>query len=126
LQAAYDEVFAAELAAAVEAGVITQEEADMIAARNAVRNRIDYAALSAAAQDAYEAAVAQALADGDITQEQADALLSESTGFFGPFGGGFWGHGGGHHRGGRGPHGGGFPGSGFFQNSAPAVEGVDA
>ncbi len=126
LEAAYDDVMAAQLAEMVEGGVITQEEADMIVARDAVRDRLDYDALSAAAQEAYEAAVAQALADGEITQEQADALLSESGDYFGPFGGGFWGPGGGHRRGGRGHHGGGMNGSGFFQNSAPAAEDVDA
>ncbi len=126
LQAAYDEVWAAELAEAVEAGDITQEEADAIAARKSVRDRIDYEALESAAQEAYQAAVEQALADGVITQEQADTLLTESESSFGAFGGGFWGGGRGRHRGGFGPHGGGRRGSGFFQDSAPAVEGVDA
>jgi hypothetical protein len=126
LQAAQNEVQAARLAAMVEAGVITQEQADMMAARQAVQDYVDREGLQAAIQSAYEEAVAQALADGVITQEQADALLSNIDNI-GGFGGrgfgfdggpGFGGHG---PHGGRGPHGGpGFQGNGFapFQNDS--------
>ena len=114
LQAALDQVEADKLAAMVEAGVITQEQADMMAARRAVESYIDHDALQATMQAAYEDAINQALADGVITQEQADTLLSNAAnigarGFFdGP---GFGGRGGHHH----GPRG----GEGFapFQNN---------
>lgn len=125
LQAARAEVRAAQLAAMVEAGVLTQEEADLIAAQQAVKDRLDYDALNAAAQEAYEAAVAQALSDGVITQEQADALLA-ATADFNFFGRGGFGGGRGHHRGGgRGAFGGSFS---PFQNAQPDATdtGVDA
>lgn len=100
LDAARQQVKADRLAAAVEAGLLTQEQADAMLARQAVRSYLDREALQAQAQAAYEAAVAEALAAGDITQEQADALLAQPFGF-----GGFGGPGGrgGHH--GRGPGG---------------------
>ncbi|MCB8943089.1 MAG: hypothetical protein H6658_04990 [Ardenticatenaceae bacterium] len=117
LQAAMEQVEAEKLAAMVEAGVITQEQADMIAARRAVETYVDYEALQATLQAAYEEAINQALADGIITQEQADTLLSNvpNIGTRGLFGGpGFGGPGGrgGHHHGPRG-------GEGFapFQNN---------
>ena len=79
LQAAREEVFAAELAAAVADGRLTQEEADQIQAQWTLRRY-----LSEHLQTAYEEAVQQAVEDGVITQEQADALLAEpSRGFFG-------------------------------------------
>jgi hypothetical protein len=126
LQAAQNEVQAARLAAMVEAGVITQEQADMMAARQAVQDYVDREGVQAAIQSAYEEAVAQALADGAITQEQADALLSniDNLGGLGGRGFGFGdgpGFGGRGHQGGRGPHGGpGFQGNGFapFQNDS--------
>jgi hypothetical protein len=114
LQAARDEVFAAQLADMVTAGTITQEQADLVLARRAVQSRLDTDAIQAAVQSAYEDAVAQALADGAITQEQADQFFSDlSAGSFG-LGHGFgfdgFGHGGG--RGFGGPRGFGFgPGS---------------
>ncbi len=101
LQAAKDAVRAAHLAEMVEAGVITQEQADLMEARRAVRSYLDVEALQAAAQEMYETAVADALAAGEITQEQADLLLSEAAD--GPGFGGFGGRGG--HRG-HGPRGG--------------------
>lgn len=115
LDAARAEVKAAQLAAMVEAGYLTQEQADLMLARQAVENYIDREALQATIQAAYEAAVAQAVEDGAITQEQADALLSSAAtmGGFGMRGfdmpGGMMGP-----HGGRGGHHGGMPG--FFQN----------
>lgn len=106
LDAAQAEARAAMLADEVAAGTITQEQADLITAREVVESYVDKEALatetegldraeaSAARQAAYEAAVAEALADGAITQAQADALLAAPTGrgFGGP--GGFGGRGG--------------------------------
>ncbi|MCL4263834.1 MAG: hypothetical protein KJ069_11485 [Anaerolineae bacterium] len=97
LQAAQAQVQADELAALVEAGTITQEQADLMLARQAVRDYVDQDALQTAVQSVYETAVAAALAAGDITQEQADALLRNLSEGLGGFGGpGFGGHG--HHR----------------------------
>lgn len=114
LEAARDEVHAAALADAVEAGILTQEQADMIDARRAVKDYMDVDGLQAAAQAAYEAAVEEALADGVIDQEQADALLSDAGPGLGGFGGFGPNHGFGH--GGRGHRGGGprFPGGAGF------------
>jgi hypothetical protein len=97
LQAAKVEVQSRVLAEAVAAGEITQEEADMITARQALQ---EY--LRDRMQTAYEAAVAQAVTDGVITQAQADQILSEGgRGFMGPgMGGGR--HGGPGEFGGRG------------------------
>jgi hypothetical protein len=105
LQAARLEVYEAQLAEMVAAGVITQEQADLALAQKAVQGYIDTEALQATLQAAYEEAIAQALADGVITQEQADQLLSNQAfgaGGFPGFGGGF----GGHHGFGRGGPGG--------------------
>jgi hypothetical protein len=92
LQAAQAEVRAARLAELVEAGVITQEEADLMAAREALQSYVDQEALSTALQNAYEDAVAAALADGAITEAQAGQLLEEMPtfgfGLRGFFGGG--------------------------------------
>lgn len=96
LQAAQAQVKADEVAAMVEAGLITQEEADLMLARQAVQNYVDQDALQAAVQSVYETAVAEALSAGVITQEQADTLLSNLSNGLGGFGGpGFGGHG--HH-----------------------------
>jgi hypothetical protein len=121
LQAAQDEVYAARLAALVEAGMITQEQADLALAQRAVQSRLDTETLQAAVQSAYEDAVAQALADGVITQEQADQLLSEFSaqsfdfrGFDRGFGRGF-----GHGHGFGGPRGFGF---GFGNGSNPDTD----
>lgn len=96
LDAARQQVKADELAAAVEAGLLTQEQADAMLARQAVQSYLDRDGLQAQAQAAYEAAIAEALAAGDITQAQADAMLEQLA--TQPFGfGGFGGRGG--HRG---------------------------
>jgi hypothetical protein len=130
LQAARAEVTAARLAELVEAGVITQEQADLAAAQQAVQNYVDREALQAAVQDAYETAIAQAVADGAITQAQADQLLErlQSSSLQGFGFGGFGGFGrGGHHDGGfrGGPGGFGFPGLQDSDN-IPAIPDTDA
>lgn len=79
LQAALDEVQAAKLAALVEAGVITQEQADTIAAYHAVQGYVDYEALSESVKSFFSAAIEQALADGVITQAQAEQMLQNLT-----------------------------------------------
>ncbi len=109
LEAAKDQLQADRLAAAVEAGYLTQEQADMMLAQQAVKEYFDRDGLDAAAQATAEQAIADALADGAITQAQADALLAQLEAQ--PFG-----YGG---RGGRGGHGG--PGSfgGGFRGFGP-------
>lgn len=101
LEAAELTALQAELAAAVEAGTITQEEADLMLARKAAQNYLDTGALNATVRAAYEDALNAAVAAGDITQAQADALLAQLA--TQSFNFGFGGHGG---RGGRGGHGG--------------------
>ena len=92
LQAAQDQAFAARLSQAVEAGCITQEEADMMIARRDLTNYLNTDEIKNAIRSIYENAVQQAVADGVITQEQADTFLSEGvSGFGGP--GIFDGHG---------------------------------
>ena len=88
------------IAEAIEAGTITQEQADLMSAREAVS-----AYIQDAMTKAYGEAVEQALADGVITQAQADLLLENGTmGFRGPGGSfGFGGHGKGGGRGHFGP-----------------------
>lgn len=72
LEAAQAEAYTAVINAAVNAGEITQEEADVLLARHAISGYVEAAMLAA-----YQDAVQQALADGVITQEQADLLLSQ-------------------------------------------------
>jgi hypothetical protein len=124
LQAAQQTVQAQRLADMVESGAITQEQADLMAAQQAVSSYIDREALQATLQAAYEDAIDQALDDGAITQAQADALLSNMPTFggrgFGDFG--FGGHGGRHH----GPGGGEFAPFQNQQQSAPADTASDA
>lgn len=90
LQEARAEVRAARLEELVDAGVITQERADLLAAREVIAGYVDREGLAETLQNAYEAAIDAALADGAITQEQADQLLEnmpsfESFGFGGPW-----------------------------------------
>lgn len=88
LAEAREQAQAAAIAAAVEAGEITQEEADLFLARQALRK---YQVERAQAE--FEEFLAQAVEDGAITQEQADLLQSQEWGFgrgpgrgFGAFG----------------------------------------
>lgn len=118
LQAARAEALAAKLEAMVEAGRLTQERADIMAAREAVEGYFDQEAVAEMIQEAYESAVAEALADGVITQEQADQLLENLAvpGRFGLFDGGF------HGRAPRGHHGfRGNPGGTFFNGGNGAA-----
>jgi polyhydroxyalkanoate synthesis regulator phasin len=108
LQAGKTEVQQRILNEAVAAGEITQEEADLMQARQALN---DY--LRDKMQSAYEAAVAQAVSDGVITQAQADQIVSEN----GP---GFFGHGMGHGMMGE-PQGGPGHGHGRGDRQAPNI-----
>ncbi len=78
----------AALARAVEEGTLTQEQADLIQARQALFGSEKF---QASMRSAFESAVAQAVDDGLITQAQADQILAESAGksFFGRGGFGF-------------------------------------
>lgn len=118
LEAAQETAFAARLAAMVEAGYLTEEQAALMQAYRSVEGYLDYDALNESVQSFYQAAVEQALAEGVITQEQADQMLENLPSFglrgFGPrggFGHPFGGRGGGHHGGFR----------GFFQPSTPTT-----
>lgn len=103
LDAAELTAFETELTAAVEAGYLTQDQANLMLAERVARSYLDTDAIEAQVQSAQEAAVAAALADGAITQAQADALLAQLAANPYHFGGGFGGFGG---HGGRGGHGG--------------------
>ncbi len=91
LEAARAEVRAAQLAAAVEAGTITQEQADLIAGHQALANSDSFVA---DVKSSLETAINNAVTAGTITQAQADALISKlATQDFGRglFGGGMFG-----------------------------------
>lgn len=98
LNAAQEKAAAAKLAQAVADGRMTQEQADLVTARQALQQYIKD-------QGLYEQAVASAVKDGVITQAQADAILADTKS--GDFGLGGMG------RGGRGGHG----GHGFMQGA---------
>lgn len=84
LQAAQEEAHAAMIAQAVEDGVITQEQADLMAAGRAFRAYMADADAQSAAD-----ALAAAVEAGAITQEQADLLTAQMSqgGRGGMFGG---------------------------------------
>jgi hypothetical protein len=75
LETARAEAYSAALAAAVEAGELTQEQADELQTRRTLLNF-----LGEQLEGAYESAVQQAVAEGVITQEQADELLNGGFG----------------------------------------------
>lgn len=100
LAAARTEARSLALAAAVEAGDITQEQADQMQAEQALKAYLAEQGYEAQVQALYETLVQQAVQAGVITQDQADAISSDSHGFD-LFGRG--GHGG---RGTGGPRGG--------------------
>lgn len=110
LQAAKAEARAARLAEMVEAGILTQEEADLMAAREAVQSYVDQEALAGTLQNAYQAAIDAALSAGAISEAQAEQLQENMPSFnsFNFFGHGFGG------RGGRGHHG--------FRGALPDVD----
>ncbi len=116
LTAAYQTAYNASIDAAVKAGNLTQQQADLLKGQFALSNSTKF---QSAMQSAFTAAVNQAVADGLITQSQADQILKNSNGMgfgmgrghgFGGFGmnfglpGGF-GPGGRHGRGGNGGNG---------------------
>jgi hypothetical protein len=74
LNQARAEVRADQLAAAVTAGTLTQEQADLIAGHQALVN--DETFLTTL-KTSVEAAIKQAITDGTITQAQADALIAQ-------------------------------------------------
>jgi hypothetical protein len=98
------------LAAAVEDGRITQEQADQIKAEQALKTYLNEQGFEDQVRTLYESLVDQAVQAGVITQAQADAILANqgTRGLFGPHGGmgGFGGRGG-------------FEGRGMRFNSAP-------
>jgi hypothetical protein len=121
LDAARDAAFSARLAAQVEAGNLTQEQADQIQANKDVQAYIDRDALNATIQSFFESAINEAVVDGVITADQAQVMLDNlatmgTRGFGGPSFGGGRGHGHGGHGGHDGPRGGG----NFFGPEAPA------
>lgn len=84
-----DQVIEAALAAAVEEGRITQEQADQWKAKQALRTYLDEQGFQTETRSLYETMVQQAVEAGVITQEQADAILSSgSLGGLRSFGGG--------------------------------------
>ncbi len=112
LKAAQQKVFDANLASAVSSGAMTQDQADLIKARQALESNSKF---QSSLQSAYTAAVQQAVTDGVITQAQADAILkAQSTMGFGMGGRGFGFDGG---FGGRGGHGRGGPNGAGSQTS---------
>ena len=78
LDAARETAVEARIAAAVEAGDLTQEEADLILARRALG---DF--LAPRLESAYEEGIAAAVTEGIITQEQADAVQEDGFGLRG-------------------------------------------
>ncbi len=83
LQAAQDEAFASLLAQAVEDGLLTQEQADQIQARHALRRYLDESNLQERLRAIFEETIQQAVEEGVITQEQADQILSQPGPGFG-------------------------------------------
>ena len=81
LQAARTTANDARLAAAVEAGQITQEQADQMKAQEAFRQYLSQDDVQAQLQSAYSSVVQGAVTAGVITQEQADTILSNNNGF---------------------------------------------
>jgi hypothetical protein len=71
------------LAAAVEDGRITQEQADQLKAHQSLRTYLDEQGFQDQVRSLYENLVNQAVQAGVITQEQADAILSNSGRFGG-------------------------------------------
>jgi hypothetical protein len=125
LQTAYNDAEAAALAQAVEDGQLTQEQADLVAARQAFREYMR------TQQPSYEEQVQAALDAGAITQAQADLLLANPQGVGGrgfgfggeDFGGGRGMNGG--MRGGHGRHGGQEWGRGMNGGAQDLLPGAD-
>jgi hypothetical protein len=111
LQTAYNDAQAAALAQAVSDGQLTQEQADLWAARQAFHDYVR------SQQESYEDLVQAAVDAGAITQAQADLLLANQQSFGGRAFGGDFGIGeggiGGRGMGGRGMGGHGMGGHGM-------------
>ncbi len=77
------------LAAAVDAGYLTQEQADQLKAEQALRGYLQEQGFLDQARSLFESFVQRAVQAGVITQAQADAILSRQgfLGGFGKFGG---------------------------------------
>ena len=118
LQTAEQTAFKAELAQAVTDGRITQAQADLQTAEQALHKYI-------ADKGLFASAVQSAVKDGVLTQAQADAILQQANSGLGGHGfGGFGGPDGfGGGRGGRGGHGG--PGGFGGMSGAPAAPGTN-
>ncbi len=71
------------LAAAVESGRITQEQADQLKARHALQTYLGEQGFGTELQALYQRFVQQAVQAGVITQEQADTILSQPRSFHG-------------------------------------------
>ena len=122
LQAAYDKAEAAALAQAVTDGRLTQDQADLVAARRALQ---EYWATQ---QQSYEEIVQAAVDAGAITQEQADLLIANqpSNGHGFGLGGLDFGPGMGDDFGGRGMDGGrGMNGGRGMMPGMPGMPGMD-
>ncbi len=117
LEAAREQVRADQLEAAIEAGIITQEQADMMAAHRAVQSYVDQEAIQEAIRAEHESAINQALDAGEINQEQADEMLNNLENLDGR-GFGFGNNGRQGHRG-HGPHGNGPQNAPPFQGEQP-------
>jgi len=78
LTAAMQQAHEAQLAQAVADGRITQEQADLMQARQRLHLSESF---QSSMRSAYEAAVNRAVQEGVITQEQADQILSGENGF---------------------------------------------
>jgi transcriptional regulator with XRE-family HTH domain len=78
LSAARTEARSLALAAAVEAGDITQEQADQQQAEQALRTYLEEQGYEAQVRTLYQNLVQQAVQAGVITQEQADTILSDA------------------------------------------------
>lgn len=76
LNAARVEAQELALAAAIESGRITQEQADQMKAHQALKTYLDEQGLQDQVRSLYENLVNQAVQAGVITQEQADSILS--------------------------------------------------
>ncbi len=76
LQAAYTSAFNAHIDAAVTAGSLTADQANLAKGQYALENNKAY---QSSLQTAYNAAVAQAVKDGVITQAQADLILKNAA-----------------------------------------------
>jgi len=125
LQAAQLKVRDAQLDAAVQSGQLTQAQADLMKARDALMTNAKF---QASMKSAYQAAIQQAVTDGVITQAQADQILKDNPNGFGPGGmggrGGPGGMGGPGRQGGQGaPNGNSGNGSQNQQNAPTAPSG---